>query len=61
MDFSVQTARGKSLLESWGATFLPDWQPPLIFFKFSSIQNHINTMHTIRAHAQEVWDESDKD
>ena len=23
--------RGKSLLEPWGTTFLPDWQPPLIF------------------------------
>ena len=24
--------RGKSLLESWGTTFLHDWQSPLIFF-----------------------------
>ena len=23
--------RGKSLLELWAATFLPDWQPSLIF------------------------------
>ena len=29
-------ARGKSLLESWGTTFLPDWQPPLIFVWFTS-------------------------
>ena len=35
--FVVNTGRlltattGKSLLESWGTTFLPDWQPPLIF------------------------------
>ena len=28
--------RGKSLLESWGTTFLPDWQPPLIFVWFTS-------------------------
>ena len=29
-------SRGKSLLESWGTTFLPDWQPPLIFVRFIS-------------------------
>ena len=28
--------RGKSLLESWVTTFLPDWQPPLIFVRFIS-------------------------
>ena len=28
--------RGKSLLELWGTTFLPDWQPPLIFVRFIS-------------------------
>ena len=28
--------RGKSLLESWGTTFLPKWQPPLIFVWFTS-------------------------
>ena len=28
-------SRGKSLLESWGTTFLPDWQPPLIFVRFT--------------------------
>ena len=27
--------RGKSLLESWGTTFLSDWQPPLIFVWFT--------------------------
>ena len=26
--------RGKSLLESWVITFLPDWQLPLIFVRF---------------------------
>ena len=26
----MDAARGKSLLESWVITFLPDWQPPLI-------------------------------
>ena len=25
------------------------------------VQNHMSTSHTIRAHAQEVWDKSDKD
>ena len=28
--------RGKSLLESLGTSFLPDWQPPLIFVRFTS-------------------------
>ena len=28
--------RGKSLLESWDTTFLPDWQPTLIFVQFIS-------------------------
>ena len=28
--------RGKSLLESWSTTFLPDWQLPLIFVWFTS-------------------------
>ena len=28
--------RGKSLLESWGTTFLPYWQPPLTFVRFIS-------------------------
>ena len=28
--------RGKSLLESWVTTFLPDWQLPLIFVWFTS-------------------------
>ena len=27
---------GKSLLESWVTTFVPDWQPPLIFVQFIS-------------------------
>ena len=30
------SSRGKSLLESWCTTFLPDWQPPLIFVWFIS-------------------------
>jgi len=29
-------ARGNSLLESWGTTFLPNRQPPLIFVWFTS-------------------------
>ena len=28
---TFQIPRGKSLWESWGTTFLPNWQPPLIF------------------------------
>ena len=31
--------RGKSLLESWVTTFLPDWQPPLIFVWITSKLN----------------------
>ena len=29
-------SRGKSLLELWVTTFLPDWQPPFIFVRFIS-------------------------
>ena len=36
ISFSFQTSRGKSLLESWGTTFLADWQPPLILVSFTS-------------------------
>ena len=53
------TFRGKSLLEMWGSTFLPNWQPPLIFADL--LQNHLSPTHSINAHAQEVWDKSDKD
>ena len=28
---------------------------------FDLLQNHMSNSHTIRAHAQEVWDKSDKD
>ena len=28
---------------------------------FDLLQNHMSTSHTIRAHAQEVWNKSDKD
>ena len=28
--------RCKSLLESWVATYISDWQPPLIFVRFIS-------------------------
>ena len=31
-----KNARGKSLLESWVITFLPNWQLPLIFVRFIS-------------------------
>ena len=30
------STRGKSLSELWITTFLPDWQPPLIFVWFLS-------------------------
>ena len=30
----VDSVRGKSLLELWVTTFLPDWQPPLIFVRY---------------------------
>ena len=33
---SVLILRGKSLLELWVTTFLPDWQQPLIFVRFIS-------------------------
>ena len=33
--------RGKSLLESWVTTFLPNWQLPLIFVRF--ISNFLST------------------
>ena len=32
----VCRGRGKSLLELWVTTFLPGWQPPLIFIWFTS-------------------------
>ena len=33
----LMTYRGKSLLELWATTFLPDWQQPLkFFFRFIS-------------------------
>ena len=32
---SYPKSRGKSLIESWGTTFLPNWQLPLIFFWFA--------------------------
>ena len=50
---------GISHLESWGTTFLLNWQPPLIFVDL--LQNHTSTSHTMRAYAQEVWDKSNKD
>ena len=33
---TVMDSRGKSLLELWGITFLPDWQLPLTFVWFTS-------------------------
>ena len=32
----LTSAGGKLLLESWGTTSLPDWQPPFIFVWFTS-------------------------
>ena len=37
-------SRGKSLLESWFTTFLPDRQPPLIFVSFTS-KSPLEHMH----------------
>ena len=44
--------RGKSLLELWLTTFLPDWQPPLIFVWFISnflcmCSNSMDSAHVI--------------
>ena len=44
--------RGKSFLESWGTTLIPDSQPPPNLTDL--LQNHMSTSHTIRAHVQEV-------
>ena len=58
MEIYGENIRGKS----WGTTFLPDWQPPLIFVWFTSkSREHYDTIHTIRAYAQEVWDKLEKD
>ena len=35
-DFLIMFTQGTSLLESWGNTFLLNWQPPLIFVWFMS-------------------------
>ena len=34
-----KTSRGKSLLELWVTTFLPDWQRPLIFVRLGCPKN----------------------
>ena len=44
--------RGKSLLESWVTTFLPDWQLPLMFIRFISnflcmCSNSVASAHVI--------------
>ena len=46
----------KLLQDCWGAAFVYDWQPPLIFVWFT-----INFCGTIGAHAQEVWGKLDND
>ena len=51
-------SRGKSLLELWVTTFLPNWQPPLIFVRFTSKFLCMSTY--CAAHAQEVWGKSNK-
>ena len=38
--------------------FKTDSQPQSLF---DSLQNHMSTSHTVRAHAKEVWDKSEKD
>ena len=44
----VNIVKGKSLLESWGTTFIRE--SPLC----DLLQNHMSTSHTITGHAQEV-------
>ena len=48
----LDETRGKSLLELWGTTFLPDWQLPLIFVWFISnflcmFTNSMSSAHAI--------------
>ena len=50
--FFNSVTRGKSLLESWVTTFLPDWQLPLIFVRFISkflcmCSNSVDNTHVI--------------
>ena len=51
-------ARGKSLLELWVTTFLPDRQPPLIFVRF--ISNFLSMWSNRMARAHMIL-KSDKD
>ena len=53
-----QYLRGKSLLELWVPLFSPTDSHHKSLFDL--LQNHMNTSHTIRVHAQEVWDKSEK-
>ena len=62
---SVLPEKNAAIVTYWSEVstyFLHDWQTPLIFdwFKYL-LRNHMSTIHIIRAHAQEVWDKSDKD
>ena len=52
-------SRIKSRQDSWGATFVSDWQPPSIFVRLT--WNFSYMCSTIDAHAQEVSGKSDKD
>ena len=51
--------RGKSFLESWVTPFLPTDNHPLSLSDL--LQIYMRTSHIDRAHAQEVWNKSDKD
>ena len=51
----IDTLRGKSLLESWVTTFLPDWQPPLIFIRFTS-KSHEHYWHYILEHMHKKFE-----
>ena len=49
---AFQLVRGKSLLELWVTTFVPDWQPPLIYVRFISnflcmCSNSMASVHVI--------------
>ena len=51
--------RGKSLLELWITTFLPDWQPPWIFVRF--ILNFLCMCFKLWLVLVWFWHKSDKD
>ena len=53
--FIWSVCRSRSLLESWGATFLLDWQPPLMFVWFRSIVLYVCSNSMVSAHVIFKW------